>query len=122
MTKSPKPTRKDFEQFKAEFLRCVDLLNLNDWRITFSFKPLDDSYAVIETWSDSFTAIVAFNTKRFTDEAALGFDPKRTARHEAGHLFHARLAYIGRQRYVRPDDFLEESERLCRVMETLLEP
>ena len=122
MAKSHKPTRKEFEQFKAEFLRCVDLLNLNDWKIVFAFKPISACYAEIETYSDSFTAVVAFNSNRLDDDTMLGFNPKRTARHEAAHLFHARLKYIGMQRYVRPDDFKEESERLCRVMETLLEP
>ncbi len=122
MAKSHKPTRADFEKFKAEFLRCVDLLNLNDWRIVFAFKPIHACYAEIETFSDSFTAVVTFNNNRLGDDAMLGYDPKRTARHEAGHLFFARLEYIGRQRFVRPDDFSEESERLCRVMETLLEP
>lgn len=122
MAKSHKPTPKEFEQFKAEFLRCVDLLNLNDWKIIFAFKEISACYAEIETYSDSFTAAVVFNRNFLSADAMLGFDPKRTARHEVGHLFHARLKYIGMQRYVRPDDFEEESERLCRVMETLLEP
>ena len=122
MAKSYKPTRKDFEQFNAEFLRCVDLLNLNDWRIVFTYQPLDDCYAEIQTFSGTFTSIVSFNSKCMDNDAVLGFDPKRTARHGVDHLFHARLKYIGMQRYVRKDDFDEESERLCRVMERLLEP
>lgn len=122
MAKSHKSTRKDFGQFKAEFLRCVDLLNLNDWLITFKFEPLDNSYAMIETWSDRFSASVTFNSETIGDHGVDAFNPKRHARHEAGHLFLARMQYIGRQRYVRPDDFEEESERMCRVMERILEP
>ena len=122
MAKSHKPTRKDFEQFKVEFLRCVDLLCLNDWHIAFAFQPLDGRYAEITTQSCDFIATVIFNNKVVGEDGMISYDPKRTARHEVAHLFHARLQYIGRCRYVRPDDFSEESERLCRVMETLLEP
>lgn len=116
-----KPTRADFEKFKAEFMRCVDLLNLNDWHVVFEFRTLDDSYAILETQSDQFLAVATFNSRPIDAGEKLGFDPKRTARHEAGHLFHTRLKFIGKSRYVRPDDFYEESERLARIMEKVLE-
>ena len=122
MAKSYKPTRKDFEKFKAEFMRCADLLNLGDWLINILFEPLNDRFAEIEDQPADFLATVVFNSKVISKDNVAGYDPKRTARHEATHLFHARLEYIGRCRYVRPDDFAEESERLCRVMEKLLEP
>lgn len=122
MAKPYKPTRKDFEQFEAEFLRCVDILSLTDWNITFLFDSLDQYYADMKIWSHNFLATATLNNSRIDDISQHAYDPKRIARHEVGHLFHARLQYIGKERYVRPDDFVEESERLARVMETLLEP
>lgn len=116
-----KPTKQDFEEFRAEFLRCVRILILDDWRITFEFKPIDDSFAEITIDSQGFSAWVTFNSKVMDKDQLSSYNPKRTARHEVSHLFHARLKYIGRCRFVRPDDFDEEDERLCRVMETLLE-
>ena len=117
-----KPTRKDFEKFKAEFMRCVDLLNLNDWNITFLFEILDDNLAQISTQSDEFLATVSLSSNTLKGKADVSsFNVKQIARHEVAHLFHARLRYTGKSRFVRPDDFYEEDERLSRVMEKILE-
>lgn len=112
--------KEDFEKFRTEFLRCVKVLNLSDWHVDFSFEPLKDNYAQIETQPELFMALVKFNSSRLGRIDSKFFDPELLARHEVSHLFHSRLIYFGKCRFIIPDTFSEEDERLCRVMEKLL--
>ena len=115
-----KPTKADFNAFKKEFLRCVDVMGLHEWRITFEFCPLKEVFADIETQSADFIAHVRM-TSDFGDASdAECFNPVQHGRHEAAHLMTSRLCYIARSRYIRSDDISEEWERVTRLIQRLL--
>lgn len=117
---SRKPTLRDFEIFKKEFLRCIALLELGEWHIFFEFRPVEGCYAELTWEADAYTATVTLNNVAQTGINARDFDPKRHARHEAAHLFIARLQSIGKWRFVIPDMFTAESERIARTLEKIL--
>lgn len=119
--KTRRPNKKDFEAFKREFLRCVDLLEVGEWAIFFKFEVFrEDNFADIEVDCDGSWAVVRLNKTTLTKDVASRFDPKRSGRHEAAHLFIARLAYHGACRYVIPDMFYTEKERIARTLEKIL--
>lgn len=115
-----KPSLKDFEVFKKEFIRCVHLLELGEWHVFFEFRAIEDSYAELTWEADTYTATVSLTNTTQTGVNGRDFDPKRHARHEAAHLFIARLQSIGKWRFVIPDMFTAESERIARTLEKIL--
>ena len=117
-----KPTTKDFETFKREFLRCIEILNLNDWRLSIDFIVIGDGcFADVFYDTDAHTAHVRFAKDTLTSLSDCSiYDPKATARHECCHVFTATLERLGRCRYVIPDQFGAEVERMARVLEKLL--
>lgn len=115
-----KPTRQDFKVFKEEFNRCITLLELGEWHIFFEFRALEGSYAELTWQADEYTATVTLTNDTQTGVNARDFDPKRHARHEAAHLLIARLESIGKWRFVQPDMFTAESERIARILEKIL--
>jgi len=47
-----------FAVFRAEFLRCMDVLALHNWDVSFKGRALKDAYAEIEPDLPSYTAVV----------------------------------------------------------------
>ena len=110
-----KTTRKDFEAFKAEFLRWQKLLGLMDWRVRFHHEPLD---------KDTAACITPDIESRITG-VYLGFvcdhPVEEAARHEALELLVSDLADVAKQRYVRPDDVVENRHAIIRRLENLFD-
>jgi len=107
-----KTSVSQFEIFKKEFQRMVNLLNLKDWDINFKFEKIDSSAQIL--WiTNGRIAIVTLNNTH--DEKS--FNPIKVARHEAWHLFNSQLDDYSKARFVT----LEEIEKLLEKMSTIME-
>lgn len=121
MAKYIKTSKTDFERFKKAFLKYVKLFGLTGYRVTFHHIPLDDDYARLQTNEESKSAEVQL-TSRFDSAAKKAYSgPKGEAKHEALHLLINRLVWLGRCRFVKPDDFYEEEEKLVRTLEKVID-
>ncbi len=113
-------TKKDFERFKKEFLRWVEKLGLKDYRFTFYHKMLNNDYAKIDI-NESGKNVCVFLTNQINKFDIEGWEsPELHAKHEAIHVLLFKLEHLGRQRYVSPGEFDDESEALVRVLEKVL--
>jgi len=115
-----KTTKKEFDAFKVEFLRWVDRLGLQGYRMVFTHRRDDDNYATVETDERGKIAEVNFCSE-FSEYAKNGyFGPKVHAKHEAIHLLLHRIYWLGQQRYLNSGELDDEWERLVRVLEKVL--
>lgn len=105
---------RSLETFKAEFLRLAELYGLRDWNIEFTSENLGDSNAQMHYNAAHNRADVELNRNLHNVNAIL-----RAARHEAFHLFTARLEALAMSRYVTRQEIGETTERMARVMEKL---
>lgn len=108
-----KTIKADFENFKKEFLKWVDLFGLKDWETYFCCVPLGESYAEISADAPNCVTTLFFNSD--LPDGLAGKNPKLCGKHEAIHLLLARLqsAPSKTQRAI-------ESERIVRILEKLL--
>jgi hypothetical protein len=112
-------TKKDFKRFRDEFNRWVQILGLNDYKIYFDHRRLDDVFANIVIDERGKVATVTM-TKELSPVNAEVFFPEEHAKHEAIHLLLNKLFWLGTCRYVRDAELQDEWERLVRVLEKAL--
>jgi len=109
-----KTTKKDFEEFKAEFNRMVELLGLKSWNVFFKCTKLNDGVAAnIDYDTDSRCAEVSLNTIKYV------VDLKRSAKHEAFHLLLADLYESARDRFVDEKTLNKNEEAVIVALEKL---
>lgn len=118
MTRHLKTTNRDFEQFKAEFLRWTDKLGLHGYQIYFELTKLD-GYAQIYIDEEGKCATVRLTTEVSGLDAEY-YDFKKHAKHEAIHLLLNRMRVLGYDRYLPKDGLEDEWEKLVRVLEKVL--
>lgn len=115
-----KVNRAYFKRFKDSFLYWQKKFGLMEYRVYFLQEFLDDNYAEIRTNIEGKLAHVVLNTEWDKDDVATDDGPEDHAKHEAVHLLLARLAWLGRSRYICDTDINEEDEavvvRLARIL------
>jgi L-rhamnose mutarotase len=114
-----KVSQRHFKKFQAEFNLWVERIGLKDYRIFFKHEGRNE-FASVEVDEDAKHAVVCFAAELVDKYDQQLLDPARSAKHEAIHLLLHRLVWLGQCRYVRPDDFAEEWERLVRILEKVL--
>ena len=114
-------TKKEFEVFKEEFMRWIDKLGINEYRIDFFLDPLDDSFAEITINHMGRAVKVALSDNISKRDRSAGHDIKSHAKHEALHLLIGRLCWLGEERHLSDGAIYEESEKLVRKLEDLLD-
>lgn len=115
-----KVTKADFERFKKEFMRLVDVLGLKGYRYVFYQKRLNNSYATLDI-NENGKSVCANLTNEIPKSEGQGWiSPEAQAKHEAIHLLIFRLEYLGMQRYITPVEFDEGAEAIVRVLEKVL--
>jgi hypothetical protein len=108
-------TKKDFEAFKAEFIRWQDLLGLKDWRVRFHHERLENGVAAC-VCPDCESRLVGVFYGFICDHA-----PEEAARHEALELLMSDMEEVARARYIRPDDVVEARHAVIRRLENLID-
>lgn len=106
----------DFELFKTECLKWIEIFGLKGWKVGFEHKETNDAYAHVKVDGivDRFVIFV-LNSK--PDETDLHYDVKKTAFHEVCELLLWRMEYIGTCRYVQPEELPEERHNIIRILE-----
>jgi len=110
-----KTTKKQFEQFQAEFLKWVDKFGLKQYKIYFDHAKLNDNYAEIHTEQIAKHARV-----KMCKDADDSFDPASSAKHEAIHLLLAKLSYMAECRFLSNSEVSDEEESIVRILEKVL--
>ena len=116
-----KTTKKDFSEFKKEFLFQQKRFGLTEWEIFFALEDLNpvDRDAEIVVDFDGMCATVRM-TSKIRDIDIPYFSAKFSAKHEALHLLTASLQHLARIRYLTPDSIDEEWEKLVHRLEKVL--
>ena len=109
-----KPTKADFRRFKAEALRMVQLLGLNEYTVECRFDKLDrETTAEITYNSFAGSAVICYNIEGETERST----PESCARHEVFHLLTAHLARLACLRFTRVEEIEREVEVIIRRLE-----
>jgi hypothetical protein len=117
-----KTTRKDFEAFKAEFLRWQKRLGLLDWRTCFAHDDVQGAYAEIVANKEGRVSTVFFTTKVDDKNGAkIGYNPVAAGRHEALELLLAEMKQIARARNFTEDGLDAASHAVIRRLENLFD-
>jgi hypothetical protein len=115
-----KITKADFEKFKAEVERLIQLFGLKDWKIEIiQLKLPKQRFAQICHDYSYRIASFQLNTEIST-ENMMQFDPITSAKHEFGHLLLSEFNCAASQRFVRPDDIDNANEKLAVIFENIL--
>ena len=115
-----KTSKKHFELFKKEFLKCVDKWKIIGWKIYFEHREIEDDIIarVLRELSDK-TVTIEFNLN-YVDQ---NYSKERivwTARHEAAHLLLGRIAVIAESRFVTDSELCEAEEEIVNLLIELL--
>ncbi len=114
-----KTTDDDFKDFQNAFMQYVELLNLRDWRITFTRKPLNDCFAELLSDPEGCCATASLSTE-IDDGAKRHFNAAASGKHEAIHLLLVKLQHLAQSRFVSESQISTETERLVRILEKAL--
>jgi len=118
-----KTSKKDFEIFKKEFMRWVEIFGLKGHHLNFRLEPLrtnnSDSfrYAEIDICEEGKWANVTLNINQNGSNKTR---VKQHAKHEAIHLLIHKIGWIGKCRYLNDGEIDNEDERLVRILEKVL--
>lgn len=115
-----KTSKAEFNRFKKEFLRWMEILSVKGYKPYFFHEPLDMNYASITVNESGKTCNVSYTSELHKiDEEHTG-GPEFHARHEAIHLFLSRMRYLGEERFTASDEIKNEEEGMVRVLEKIL--
>ena len=115
-----KTSKAEFNRFKKEFLRWVEILGLQGYKIFFFHDPLENSYARIVPNEPGNAADVYFSSELSNTAKEASEGPEASGKHEAIHLLLNRLFFLGEQRFVGSDEMEHEWEKLVRILEKVL--
>lgn len=84
-------SEKDFDIFKSECLKWIDLFGITEWEISFSFEYLENARAECRiNWLGKTCVICLTNFSPKYDK----FDIKKSAFHEVCELLLTEMEYI----------------------------
>ena len=111
-----KTTKKDFEIFKAEVRRFMDVFELNNWEVAFEHKELKNNNATITPQLGNYKAVITLSTDNDYDKVTSDYSfteyIKRNALHEVIHLLLSRMSVVGQSRYISNAEQEEAEEEL----------
>ena len=115
-----KTSKKDFERFKKEFLRWVDIFGLKDWEINFDRRFIEKGFAECATSLTGRIATITLTTELKNEVDIKCFNPEDSGKHEAIELLLAPLEINARYRYVSSDEIEEATHTIVRILEKVL--
>ncbi len=116
-----KTSKAEFNRFKKEFLRWMEILSIKGFKPYFFHEPLDGCYASITVNESGRACNVSYALELSETDAEHIDGPESHARHEAIHLFLSKIRYLGEERFTASDEIKNEEERLVRVLEKVLD-
>jgi len=123
-----KTTQKDFDFFKKECQRHVDLFGLKNWEIHYDWVDKKDEQEVEYVFahthregdlSDRVTTVCL--SKDWENEKVTREQLAKIAKHEVMHVLFYRYNYLSKSRFaVVNSDFQDAEHEILRVLEKLL--
>ena len=111
-----KTTPEQFEEFKTEFMRYVELLGLKAWDIDFELKPnkkLDAWLKISDLEERQLTVYIS--------ATSINKSPAYLAKHEALHLLLYKLTAIAHERYLAKESIIdEEAHAIIGTLEAII--
>ncbi|KKN65899.1 hypothetical protein LCGC14_0477160 [marine sediment metagenome] len=110
---------KDFDLFQKEYKKWQRRFGLTGYTVYFKYEPIGTRFAQIGVDFDQQVATVSLNSELPKDNEPFK-DIKLAAKHEAIHLLLGQLEFIGKCRYVQPEEFTVATENLTNKLEELI--
>ena len=107
-------TPEDFDRFKAEVGRMLDVLGLMDWSVVVTHAHIDRPVSAEFAFNHAGRiARITLNTTTMRE----GFDPVRSARHEVFELLLTPIVHLAESRTVLPEDIEAATHGIIRRLE-----
>ena len=116
-----KTSKAEFNRFKKEFLRWMEILSIKGFKPYFFHEPLDGNYASITVNESGKACNVSYTSELSKIDKEQSDGPESHAKHEAIHLFISKIRYLGEERFTASSEIRNEEERLVRILEKVLE-
>jgi len=115
-----KTTKKDFQMFKKECQKWIDILGLKDWHFWYEHKECDENCIAQYLEDPSARACTIYFATELHDKLTV-HDVKSSAFHEIMELYMNDLRLLARtgNSYERVD---EATHRVVRMLENVLFP
>ena len=111
-----KYTKKDFEVFKKECQRLINLLGLNGWEVVYYWTQLvKGRFAEINTESKNMTAGISFTKTIEVDDSYVD-NIKSHAQHEVFHLLLGKMSDLAKARYLNEDEIYSAEEEVINIL------
>lgn len=117
MSEKIKTKKEDFELFKREFLRWVDILGLRGWEVMFLHEQLSDGNIAAATYNMMNRCATIKYSKSYSKQYYSKYEIKKTAFHECCELFFARISSLALYRHTTEDEVTEEIHNIIRTLE-----
>jgi len=118
-----KTSKKDFEIFKVECRKWINILGLKDWQVHFTHTKMDGIRAQIVFQCIARVATISLNTE-WNEWAKISITDqliKKAAFHEVCELLMGKLNDLATQRFNLDEaDVEEEIHRIIRTLENVL--
>lgn len=116
-----KTTKEDFEIFRKEAKKYIDIFELNNWEVAFAITKKEGVMGSCEHSLQGYTATL-FLCNKWEDEIkpCTPETIKETAKHEVIHLLLGRFSECGEARFVNRDELNEAEEELVRRLEFII--
>ncbi len=111
---------KDFLSFQKWFTFYQKKLGLDNYKVYFTYEPLEEHFAEISINQEKMVATVRLNSK-LPDKDKPFKNVKENAQHEAVHLLVGRLEARAYDRYVMKEEIYEAVEELVRRIQKLVD-
>lgn len=114
-------TDEHFEIFKTECRKWVNILGLMGWEIFYSHKPVKESSRANASYH-VMGRIATLNLEPVWKDSDVSSDDeiRRIAFHEVCEVLMARIAIIGKDRYISESEIDEEVHNVIRTLENVL--
>ena len=113
-------TKKDYELFKTECDRFVNLLGLKEWSIHYSHEKSTDNYASTYMNRDGMVATIVLGLYWDDMRPKTEYEIKRLALHEVCHLLMNPLVAEAQERYTTEQALASIEHTIIRRIENLI--
>jgi len=122
MTNQHTTTATNFDLFKKECKKLIDLLELNNWEVYFTHTDLVDEFAGIDFNSNDMVATLYLSTNWGTgiNNTVTNAAIKSSALHEVIHLLLASLVGLALDRFSTRQEIDRETETMVNKLITIL--
>ena len=114
-----KTTKKDFEVFKEEARKWINIFGLISWEVEFEHKNINEFLASVSFDADNRCATL-YLSPDWGQRKISDYEIKRTAFHESCELLMCGMRRISERRFITLAEIDTETHRIIRTLENVL--